>query len=236
MTKVWLKGEFEFATLFSYRIPNFSTAYAPSSPMPGPSAVKLALVATRIELTGQPSEGTVMFDVVKAARVGLEPPPWVAISRTFLRRLKRMKAGNIDQSFGIREYVHHGGTIGLYLEIEADAVGFVAHTMRQLRRIGTTDSVLYCLQVTQTTPNPALIAQPLAQEFFQVTLNPELLRGRPVLPLRDIKPNSTFKQANPYEGSGSFTEQQMYIFPLRLYQAGDGWTHYQRESFEGFTY
>ena len=93
MDKVWIRVEYEFAALFSYRIPNFSTAYAPSAPLPGPSAVKLALVATRIEATGSVAEGERMFEIVKQSRVGLEPPEWLTLSRTFLRRLKKMKQG-----------------------------------------------------------------------------------------------------------------------------------------------
>lgn len=265
MDKVWLKGEYEFAALFSYRVPNFSPAYAPSAPLPGPSAVKLALVSTRIEVTGQVVEGERLFEVVKNAHIGLEPPPYLAVSRTFQRRLKQdspskrkavstgtcPQCGQPDrklystdrgpqcsvcglrlvQSFGIREYVHHGGPIGLYIEVADEAAALVADTMRRLRRIGTSDSLLRCIGVTETAPDPALIARPL--EAFMTTLDPGLLTGRPVLPLRDIKAGTKFDKVNPYKKtSGDFTEQCLYIFPLRLEQQGEGWTRYRREAFQ----
>lgn len=233
MTKVWLKGEFEFASLFSYRIPNFSPAFAPSSPMPGPSAVKLALVSTRIETTGEPKEGEALFDMVKNARVGLEPASWLSVSRTFLRRLKRMKDGSIDQSFGVREYIHQGGSVGLYLEVEDSAVDLVADTFKKLRRIGTSDSLLYCTGVSQIEPDLRLIAQPLENLGANFSMNDvNLFVGRPVVPLLDIEPNKKFKHVNPYQGGGNFTFQQMYIFPLRVNQTGDGWVRYRREPFE----
>ena len=231
MGKVWLKGEYEFAALFSYRVPNFSPAYAPSAPLPGPSAIKLALVSTRIEATGQVSEGEHIFEMVKDAAVGLEPAPWLTMSRTFLRRLKKMKDGSIDQSFGIREYVHHGGPIGLYIEVDETVAESVKDTMRRLRRLGTSDSLLHCVKIGESEPDLALIARPL--EDFQSTLSLSLFVGRPVLPLRDIKGNVKFRQVNPYERTtGDFTKQRMYIFPLRVAQQGEGWVRYVRQPFE----
>ena len=230
MAKLWLKGEYEFASLFSYRIPNFSPAFAPSSPMPGPSTVKLALVSTRFESTGSESEGKALFEMVKDANIGLEPPDWLTISRAFVRRLKRMKDGSLGQSFGIREYVHHSGPIIIYVEVEETAAETVGETMRRLRRIGTSDSLLYCIQVREATPDPLMIARLLGD--FQTILNPALFQGRPVIPLLDIKIGTKFKQVNPYETGKNFTTQQMYIFPLRLNQSGDGWSRYHREPFE----
>lgn len=230
MNSVWLKGEYEFAALFSYRVPNFSTAFAPSAPLPGPSAVKLALVSTRIEATGEVAEGKDLFEKVKSAQIGLEPATLLTMSRTFLRRLKRMKNGDLGQSFAIREYVHHGSPISLYLEVASDAVDLIADTMRRLRRIGTSDSLLYCRNVSEDTPDPMLIAQPM--ERFMMTQEPKELIGRPVLPLRDIKAKASFKDVNPYQRSTKdFTVQRFYIFPLRQDGQGEGWTRYRRDPF-----
>jgi CRISPR-associated Cas5-like protein len=230
MGKVWLRGEYEFASLFSYRVPNFSPAYAPSAPLPGPSTVKLALVSTRIEVAGRVDAGEYLFDGIRDTRIGLEPLSWLAVSRTFQRRLKRMKDGSIGQSFGIREYVHHGGPIGLYIEVSEDLAELVGDTMRRLRRIGTSDSLLYCIQISESEPNPTLIARPL--EDFQTVLDPSLFAGRPVLPLLDIKSSTEFSQVNPYsKTSGNFTVQRMYIFPLKVEQSGEGWVRYSQHPF-----
>ena len=232
MGKVWLKGEYEFASLFSYRVPGFSTAFAPSSPLPGPSAVKLALVATKIEATGAVAEGERLFNAIRGMAVALEPPEWVAISRIFLRRLKRLKDGRIGQSFGIREYVHLGGPVGFFLEIAEDLAGELTEVMRRLRRIGTSDSLLRCVDVRLEPPDMALVARPL--DDFATSPNPKILQKRPVLPLKDIKPNATFSQVNPFrKGGGEFTKTQFYIFPLRIEQRGDNWTLYFREAFQG---
>lgn len=231
MAEVWLKGEYEFAALFSYRIPNFSPSYAPSAPLPGPSAVKLALVSTRIETTGEVVEGERLFEVVGDAAVGLEPPLWLTTSRVFLRRLKRMKDGSIDESFGVREYVHHSGPVGLYVEVEVEAAKLVAETMRRLRRIGTSDSLLRCVSVRELAPDPTLIARPLKE--FTTRLDVDFFARRPVIQLRDIQAGTEFRKVSPYERTrGDFTEARTYIFPLRLDQQGEGWKRYRREPFE----
>jgi hypothetical protein len=189
------------------------------------------LVCTRIEASGRVSDGEAIFDVVKGASVGLEPPPWLAVSRVLQKRLKRMKDGRIDRSYGIREYVHFEGAVGLHIEVEEAEADLVADTMCRLRRIGTSDSLLRCISVREVAPNPAYIAQPV--QMFADRLDPGLFVGRPVLPLRDIKAQTGFREVDPYQRSeGDFMEQVLYIFPLRLEQQGKGWTRYRREPFE----
>ena len=229
--KIWLQAEYEFASLFSYRLPDFSSSYAPSAPMPGPSAVKLALVATAIETSGHVSDGERLFRVVRNAVVALEPPETVAMSRVFLKRLKRMKDGQIGKSYGTKEYVHLGGPIVIYLESDTDEADEVAIAMRRLRRIGTSDSLLYCLAVREQAPNPALVAR-IVLDFGTLSSAQDLV-GRPTFRLKDIRKEATFDQVNPFSSTraGDFLEQQFYIFPLRIYKQGRNWVWYRREPF-----
>jgi len=86
---IWLGAEFEFGSLFSYRIPNFSPSFAISSPIPGPSAIKLALVSSAIEATGNIDYGKKMFDMIKTSEVLVELPEKVAVSRQLIKRRKQ---------------------------------------------------------------------------------------------------------------------------------------------------
>ncbi|MBC7107701.1 MAG: hypothetical protein H5T41_02760 [Methanomassiliicoccales archaeon] len=86
---IWLRAEYEFGSLFSYRIPNFSPSFAMSSPIPGPSAIKLALVSSAIETTGNIEYGKRIFNIVKKSEVLVEPPDKVAISRQLIKRRKQ---------------------------------------------------------------------------------------------------------------------------------------------------
>jgi CRISPR-associated Cas5-like protein len=229
--KVWLRGEYEFASLFSYRLPDFSSSYAPSAPMPGPSAVKLALVATIIETGGQVTDGERLFYIVRDAVVALEPPETVAMSRVLLRRLKRMKDGRIDKSYGTREYVHLGGPIAIYLQLDADKADEVVTAMRHLRRIGSSDSLMYCLTVREQAPDPVLVAR--STLAFNTLSAPHDLVGRPTFRLKDIRQGTTFAQVNPFSGASArdFVEQRFYVFPLRIQKQGRNWVWYRREPF-----
>ncbi len=229
--KIWLRGEYEFASLFSYRLPDFSSSFAPSAPMPGPSAIKLALVATAIEMTGQPVEGERLFYAVHDATVAMEPPETVAMSRVLLKRLKRIKSGQIDQSYGTREYCHLGGPMAVYLEIDANNANRITTVMRRLRRIGTSDSLLSCISVVEQNPDPKIAAR-TTMDFDNLSTLQDLAR-RPVFRLKDIRKGATFSQVNPFSGASSrdFLEPKIYVFPLRVRKQGRNWVWYQREPF-----
>jgi CRISPR-associated Cas5-like protein len=265
--KVWLRGEYEFASLFSYRLPDFSSAYAPTSPMPGPSAVKLALVATAIEASGKVADGERIFDIVRNAKIGLQTSESLAISRVLLKRLKQQPASKaksestgtcsncgranqklypidgellcrdcgtgITTTYGTREYVHFGGAISIYIEVGSAISTDVARMMSRLRRIGTSDSLLYCKgQVGVRTPNQSQIAR-MTLEFNNLTSLADLA-GRPAFRLKDIREGATFAEANPFSGvSGkNLLEEKYYVFPLRVHKQGRNWVWYHREPFK----
>lgn len=224
----WLCGTFEFASLFSYRLPNFSPSFALSAPMPGPSAVKLALVATRIEATGSRDAGEALFNTIRDVPVCLEPPEWISISKVLIRRLRRVKGGQIDQSYGLREYVHFSGPMRIFIEVVDAAEDEVIGTMQRLRRIGTSESLLWCLSVERMPPDLTRVARLLTPNLSETNF-----QGRLVVPLLDIRSGTIFDQVDPFSGrrAENFVEQHLYIFPLRVEKYGRNWVWYRREPF-----
>lgn len=85
----WLKAEYEFASLFSYRIPKLSPSLAYSSPIPGPSTVKLAIISTAIERNGSVDYGKKIFNIVKNSKILFEIPEKTSLSKTLIKRLKQ---------------------------------------------------------------------------------------------------------------------------------------------------
>lgn len=85
----WIKAEYEFASLFTYRIPNLSPSFAFSSPIPGPSTVKLAMISTAIERNGNVNYGKEIFNVVKNSKTLFEVPEKISLSRALIKRLKQ---------------------------------------------------------------------------------------------------------------------------------------------------
>lgn len=268
--KIWLRAQYEFASLFSYRLPDFSSSYALSAPMPGPSAAKLAFVATAIEKTGTVSYGKHVFNLIMDAIVALEPPPELAVSRVLVRRLKQQSISrqkttevgvcpicgrenaklypsddqflcsqcglSLIQSYGIREYVHFGGPITIYLEIEREKDREISGIMQRLRRVGTSDSLMYCHGVSEQAPDPSIVAR-LTTDLKTLSAQHEIIR-RPAFLLKDIREGTNFNQVNPfYRGKVSrakgkeFLESKLYIFPLKVHKQGRNWVWYKREPF-----
>ena len=86
----WIRTDYEFGSLFSYRIPDYpSPSYALSSPLPGPSTIKLAIVATAIETSGKVDFGEKIFEIVKNTAIKIKTPKKIALSNMLIKRLKQ---------------------------------------------------------------------------------------------------------------------------------------------------
>jgi CRISPR/Cas system-associated protein Cas5 (RAMP superfamily) len=85
---VWIRADYEFGSLFSYRIPDFSSQYAISSILPGPSAIKLAIVSTAIEITGNVEYGKEIFEIIKNSEIKIQLPRRISQTNVLIKRLK----------------------------------------------------------------------------------------------------------------------------------------------------
>ncbi len=90
---VWIGAKYLFASAFSYRIPYFSSSYALSAPAPSPSTIKLAIVATAINRTGNIEKGKKLFEQLKLANIATELPEKIVLFKAFMKRLKQKRKG-----------------------------------------------------------------------------------------------------------------------------------------------
>lgn len=226
----WLAAELYFGSLFSYRIPNLSPGYALTSPIPSPAAIRLALVDTAIRLEGRIESGKEIFELVKSLPMEIEPPEKLVILKFFIKRLKPSKAKDksFEESFGVREYCHFNGPMKIYLQVAEDEKR-IEQTLRQLRRLGTTDSLLSCrTTIKKEGPNPALIVKLIHE------LKPEVenFMRRPVVNLNEIKEKASFSQVNPYEKErGIPFVQKTYVLPLQEIKRGENFVVYRKAPF-----
>ena len=223
----WLKAEYEFGSLFSYRIPDFSSQYALSSPLPGPSTIKLAIVATAIETTGHISYGEEIFNIVKNAQIKIAKPKKIAISNCLIKRLKKRKEGiGLETTFGIRGYVHLQEPLKIFIRIENDKEK-IKVLLKRVRRFGTSDSLAYCItylgNMDGTPPNDTI--EPVEN----------LREGRAtfvVVPVKDINPSSKikFKHINIYDNEANVKDvfiRRYYLIPVINKKEGKNWTLYE---------
>lgn len=232
----WIRIECHFAGLFSYRLPGANSFYALASPLPSPSAVKLALVAAAIEEHGDPAAGQAVFEALRAAPVALGVPERVGASRVLVKRLKKGRedkegqGGGFTTSFGIREYLHLGGPLQAWVEVASEAAADCLRAARRLRRLGTTDSLLHATAEPAAAPDWPICARPLRA----LPADPAWLRGRLVLPLNELTEKACLEHFAPVRGktgAGAALRNEPYVLPLRVATQGANWLVYERVPF-----
>jgi CRISPR-associated Cas5-like protein len=227
---VWVQIECRAASLYSYRIPNFNSFYALAAPVPSPSAVKLGLVSSIIEATGEVEQGRMLFAALRDAQIALSPPQRVAASRVLIKRLKKPKqaGAGFTTSFGIREYLHPEGPLTLWVQVPEASADACMLGAGHLRRIGTTDSLVTTTATVVAKPDMAICARPMCD----IPLDAEQIRGRLVMPLNDLTPKAELTHFAPDgKGSSRALQTRMYLLPLRIAKQGANWLLYERLPF-----
>jgi len=228
----WLRAELQFASFYSYRMPQLSPQYALASPLPSPASLRLALVDAAIQQTGSVDYGRQVFEWVKTAPLFILPPQQVSVLKFFIRRLKKPKAtgASFVQSTGVREYCHLNGPLEAYLKVPQSQE--VASAFSWLRRLGTSDSLLSATVRETGEPPLELCWKKLADQ--DLPINGVNYERRLVVALTELRPEVDFDDVNPYsEGRQRrpFT-QDSYLLPLVLDRRGENWVLYRRKPFE----
>lgn len=205
----WLRLRIHFPSFYSYRIPDYSSQYALALPLIAPSTIKLALVATAIRMSGKVSEGKRIFEYVKDAKVGIKLPKVIVVNSVFIKRLKKKKnQPGFQPSFGVREYVHFGGDLEIYLGFSKIGIPKELITYAQsIRYLGTSDSIVY-ITADWVYREPADVIFPL--ELSKV---PE---GAIIYPVKDFAKKVTFEQINPYSSKKAGKPYETKYYPILL--------------------
>lgn len=221
---VWIKATYEFASFFSYRIPDFSSQYAVSSIFPGLSTIKLAIVSAAIENSGSVEYGKKIFEIVKNSALKIEPPKKIVQISTLIKRLKRKKNEiGLETTFGIRGYTHYSGKFGIYLNVPAKDVKKIEEALRNIRYFGTSDSLVSCIGITRSKPSLKVIT-PI--ETFKNNLKKNIL----LIPTKDIDSQAKFDDINIYNKSkkkGKIFIRKFYAIKSFDCHKGKGWTVYE---------
>jgi CRISPR-associated Cas5-like protein len=228
----WLKAEYEFASLFSYRIPDFSSQYALTSPLPGPSTIKLALVATAIRSTGNIKLGERIFEKIRNVTIAILPPKRIAISNVLIRRLKK-KRGKVglgfEETFGIRGYAHFSSSLKIYVNVKEEDKDEIKNILSRIRQLGSYDSIV-CCKGEPLEEAPLNCIRPI-ESLERVEKNILLV------PVKDINsdPAIKFEDVNSYYiNKKSRKTKEIFInkfYPLNIVKSevGKNWIIYELE-------
>lgn len=218
----WIRGDFEFGTTFSYRLPGASSQFAVGTPIPSPAAVKLALVAAAIHEAGDVSYGERVFSIVRDCPVYFGLPERLTRFRAFIKRLKPSKEGEFLESTGSRDYFLFASPLEVYVRASRDDAGIVENLLHRIRRFGTTDSLCWCTTVERQSPDPRRCAVPLNDVVDH--LHEET---RTLVSLLDLSPAATFQQVDPFRQvrqQGNPFVRVPYALPLQVESTGTNWT------------
>jgi len=210
---VWTGAKYKFASTFSYRIPYFSSSYALSAPAPSPSTIKLALVASTINRTGNVEKGKKLFEKICTSKVTVELPERIVLFKAFMKRLKKKRQGlGFERTFGIREYILYDGKLGIYLDVPKDANAEITERLRNIQYFGTSDSICLCIESALTEPN--------LQHCIQLSLEKETpQKNGIVFLLTDFAETASFDDINPFSGKKmkkNTIALKPYLFPIKV--------------------
>ncbi len=234
---VWVSARYLFASAFSYRIPYFSSSYALSAPAPSPSTIKLAIVATAINRTGNIEKGKRLFEQLKLANTTAELPEKMVLFKAFMKRLKQKRKGkeekittpwgtlteSFESTFGIREYILYNSPLTIYIETHEENTEELMTTLKNIQYFGTSDSLCTCLESKLAKPNMSSCTKPLKEQTAPTTGT--------VFLLSDFTEKANFASVNP------FSEQKLkkgeivlkpYIFPIQVEKKDNNCTVYRR--------
>ncbi len=166
MTKLWLAADYHFPSTYSCRIPMSSAGSAMITPAPGPSTVRLALIQTGIELFGLKTTQHELFPIIRSASIQIKPPERVAISLHRLRahKWKTGKAGKQDrfqESVILREMAHATEPCTVFIEVPLIEEERFRRLLHAIGYWGKTDSLTYCMSITQHLPDTTVCVVPL---------------------------------------------------------------------------
>lgn len=221
---VWIKATYEFCSLFSYRIPNFSSQYALSSLLPGPSTIRLAIVSTAIESKKSIEYGREIFEIVKNNEIKISLPKKIAQTNVLIKRLKKKKGqSGLETTFGIRGYVHYPEKFSIYLNVPEGKKKEIATILKNIRRFGTSDSLVWCSSVINEEPSKNIIS-------VVEKLEKENKRNILIIPVKDVNPKVDFDDINIFNKNKSKKDallRKIYPIPISNQSQGKNWIVYE---------
>jgi len=233
---VWIGAKYEFVSTFSYRIPYFSSSYALSAPAPSPSTIKLAIVATAINRTGNLEKGKALFYKLRDARVTVELPERMVFFKAFMKRLKKKRkeeklntsfgilTKRFESTFGIREYVLYDGFLTVYLDVPQEIADETSKIFKKIQHFGTSDSICSCFE--------SGIMEPTLKHCIKLYVEEKSpIEKAMIFLLSDFTEKATFESINPYSEKkirrGDIILKP-YLFPIQIVKKDKNCTIYCR--------
>lgn len=162
----WLAAEYHVPLLYSCRVPMSSTSSTLALPAPGPATVRLALIRTGLELYGLAHTRDMLFPVIRMMHVQIRPPEQVALTAQMVHAYKSEEHAGKEQRQTapiVREMAHADGPFTLYAQVPTEQRMHWEALFQAIGYWGQTDSLAWCMKVSQSEPNRKECVAPLVQ-------------------------------------------------------------------------
>ncbi len=237
----WVVAWYQPVSLFSLKLGEATSTGGKSLLIPAPFAIRMALLDAAIRVWGVAS-GPQAFAAIKALRLALAPPRWVAVTGLFGRILKPERSPEerdraMQPTIAFREYVHLGGPLGLALGGDPAHLEKVSPLLPHISYLGKRGSFFQLLappemlETAEDRPPDGFVALVAWDRREGGSAPPPFPLGH-VQRLDDWGPDLTFEKANVYTAEeiqvGRERVRIDVVLPYRLVQAGRGFTVYER--------
>ena len=137
-------------------------------PVPSPSTIKLALVASAINRDGNVETGKMLFEKIRDSAVTVELPEKLIAFKAFMKRLKQKRRGKevtiktsfgelverFESTFGIREYIIYNSPLSIYIKIsDESSAQEIMRYFKAIQYFGSSDSICTCLGTSLSDPD-----------------------------------------------------------------------------------
>ena len=133
-----------------------------------------------------------------------------------------VKVPVLEPSTGVRDYFLLEGPLSVYIEVPQSHADEIRELLLRIRRFGTSDSLCWCIEVSENAPDAYLYPQRLGD------LTPT--QYGLVVCLSDLSAASQFDGFNPFGGNAAQAnlDKQVYVLPLIVKRSGETWAILER--------
>jgi len=233
---MWLIAEYVSTTLFSLK-PSWATSSGGKSLLlPTPYAIKMALLDALCRVEGV-AVAQEMWPTIRACTVALRGPERIVVTNTFTKILKPRRgelapgsadSGPYQKTIGFREYVFHGGPLGIGLSVEGrDLAQRIPGWLLNVNYLGKRGGFVQLMGAPQLVDSlPAGFVAVTASATNAFALNGFLQR------LDDTGSQVTFEQVSIYSDQAVRLDKDrifhQVILPYRLVRSSKSYSYYER--------
>lgn len=219
-SQIWLKAAYHFH-VFHYRMPE-TTAIAALTPfIPSPLTIKMAMIASLFQM-GDIGGVNCLSNNLAKIEVRIMPPKAALSFKAFLRyrsppAVESEKEMDHTGSYYpsrpyIREYALFQDDLTVYVKTPIDVKNYAEKALRNMRYLGSKDSLVSLTEMTEATPEEDKCAKEMTAGVTGVTVF-----------LADFSPGALFndvKQLIPSNRDENMYQKKRYMLPGKIVTKG----------------